>query len=388
MFSNKIFSSVIRFKKFMRKIINLVITFLCFYWISLEPFSIVVTNGILDIQESKKICVRLLLENDEKFIYKDTIRFSIDVPDIALTYWTPSIHSTHKYIPSFRRGQKIYTESFSGELTIDFVTKDIVGQKKSLEMASIYVAAVVGKDRDISSPVNSFASLNSGVKKLSFSSSFTGVSQMFFSDSLSSTLTDTLQSNLGLTLSNTLSDTISIALSLTGTWAKKILLAPCVLTRTIISSSKIEDLSNRFLILWRTLMHKLREQAESFWWLKWYLILTVFLILLIIKIFYRPVIYIIPLWGRLEIETRYFILLIWGTGTLLWLRFIIPEYLIFFVLGFYFIPFAFYYIRAPQDKFSGRLKSLIGFILACFVLPLWVKGYLLKNLDLILFWLK
>ncbi len=307
------------------------------------PVRLQLTNDCADMLVSKKICIRMVLEAHEQGLYKDLLRFSVDVPSLLLVGWHIMQVPALQYVLSFKRAKKIYNESCGAEFFIDF-PKDVSTEQrvKTLTGASFYVSGMIlqkdgtNKSFDLSVPLD---------QGLSLTQTATGVNLARGVDEL---LTNT-HNNVFIPESH----------------------------KKLISLDEENKSIDRVLTVWRKIAIGLRSLYESEKFILWYLAFLCLCFLLILKKYIRVLKFFIPLWGHPEQELRH--LLIWMClgATIIMFRTKCEESHILLALAIFFVFPALDYIRASQVTFWGRCKSLLGFILAMSIIPLMVKALIL-----------
>jgi len=104
-------------------------------WVSgVHAVTFMVTNDLDDAIVSKKIWVRFSLAPQECGIIKNTLQFSADSPDVALTSWHPLVESTSGFVDAFKKNKNMLVGPFAGWLIPEIVNAN---------PTSIYVSGLV-----------------------------------------------------------------------------------------------------------------------------------------------------------------------------------------------------------------------------------------------------
>ena len=113
----------------------------------LHPLELVMLNDIVEIAETKKIMLKIIFSEHEKVLYKEMFRFSSNNPQIKLRFWKASITPKSEYIIPFHQPKRIFTHSFSVELTVEVQGLDESNLQDQLANTSIAVSYVILDDR-------------------------------------------------------------------------------------------------------------------------------------------------------------------------------------------------------------------------------------------------
>lgn len=315
----------------------------------LLPVRLQLTNDCADILVSKKVCIRIVLEEHEQGLYKDMLRFSVDVPSLLLVGWHVVQIPSLQYVLSFKRAKKIYNESCNAEFFIDFSKNISTEQRiKILSSASFYVSGMIlqkdgtNKTFDLSIPLDQ--------QGLSLTQTTTGVNVPSGFETL-----------------------------VTGTHSNVFVPE----THQKLESFDVENRSvDRVLTVWRKIVTGLRSLYESEGFILWYLVFLSLCLLLILKKYVRVMRFFIPLWGYPEQELRRLLIWICLGATIVMFRTKCKESHILLALAIFFVFPALDYICASQETFWGRFKSLLGFVLAMSIIPLIVKALILMYLTI------
>lgn len=323
-----------------KKISYLFLIIACFIVQTLDAYQLYVQGSIQDMMASKRMHVRIMLDPTEQYIYKDSLRFSIDVPGIELKSWHASINPTQQYSLLFKRNKFVYPESFTAEIIFN-------AEKQALDQvdeANMYVAALVygkdGKNKANTVMVSLNQKDGAGVPE----------EQKQISDSI-----------------------------MTGTGATEM--------TDDVKKPIVEELGTEFAFfrelfgIWTRLVAPGKQFIGSRAFFLWYLVLLLVFILFVLKRRYRWLRYVIPFQGVWEKELRRFFGFVVGGASFYFLQFLIPMHIVLYALAVFLLITACYYLKKTpySETFLGKLKALLGFLLAAAILPVLIKGFLSQS---------
>jgi hypothetical protein len=108
----------------------------------LEAVDIQVANDFSNIVSTEIISLRFNLAPEDQAIYKEFLRFSIDLDNVELKNWHALTEPTEQYVPLFRQNKKLYSESFSIEINLRLWRKGSAVTAENLKKANLYVVCV------------------------------------------------------------------------------------------------------------------------------------------------------------------------------------------------------------------------------------------------------
>jgi len=323
---------------------------------TLNSFQLFVQNSLDDIVLSKRILVRIELEKTDQYLYKDSLRFSIDVPGIELKSWHASIHPTMQYSLLFKRNKLIYPESFTAEIVFTLghelsdplqIPEKIVNR---LRDANMYVAGLVyGKDGKNSAQTAMVSCYKKDDKK-------NGDHSVLAHNNLIA------QDNLERHQDHDYFD-------------------------DTLNQETIEQLGsellffNELLVVWKKITQPVKQFIGSKSFSIWYMILLVLWVLFLIKRYFRWMRFVIPFRGVWEKEIRRFLGFLVIGASFYWASLLIDLYVILYSFAcFLFICSCYYLKQTPNSTtFLGKLKIIIGFFCAFLVLPVFLKAFFLQK---------
>jgi len=322
--------------------------FLCFGFCfrAIMPVQLFIQNSLEDMVMSKRIQVRIELDKTDQYIYKDSLRFSIDVPGIELKSWQASIHPTTQYSLLFKRNKLIYPTSFTAEILFNF-NGQLEQLREQFPDANMYVACLIyGKDGKNSART---LMVSCYAPKSLYDNKQTGTSGA--SELLESKHDHDQQNH---------EDRNTI---------------------------KIEKLGsellffNELFIVWKKLTDPVKQFLGSSAFFVWYIILLLLSILFSIKPYFRWMRFIIPFRGIWEKELKRFVWLLVTGASFYFLSSLLELYIILYSFACFLLICSFYYFRETtySTTFLGKLKIIIGFICALFVLPILLKAFFLHK---------
>lgn len=341
----------------MLKKIILSFTLLFFQITNSSAVELTVTNDISNIFNSKKICVRLSLNQQDQGIYSNSLNFSIDHPEITMVSWECKQNPTMQYVTKFKRVKKLYMQPLTCEITLNFEAGD-TGDKKSntktvlknLRESSLYISCIVLDKNGTSQPVSLVKALDDGFSLLDTATYDSAFNNPLNYDSIKTFTQNYLNSSRA---QNKNSDYKNQKFSPPQ--------KPTPETANII----IDNVK----IIWGTFVSKLKNFFMSLNYILLYLLIFILMILLFFKKL-RPN----NIW---LIEIRRFLVICWILGSYSFLNIFMPPYIFFTIFAILITPISMYYIfTARTDSTLDKLKSLLGFALAMSTLPLLIKAYL------------
>jgi len=336
----------------MFKKIILSLTLLFFQITNNFAVELAITNDISNILNSKKICIRLSLNPQDQAIYSNSLNFSVDHPDITVTSWECKQNPTVQYVTRFKRAKKLYTQSLTCELMLNFESNNKTALQ-NLSESNLYISCIVLNKNGMSQPVSLAKALDDG-----FSLIDTGTYNNLFSNNLNYDTIKTFTKNY---FDNKNPDNKNQGdknkLDKKFNTPQK----PVQETANII----IDNLKS----IWVTLVSKLKSFFTSINYLFFYLIIFILMILLLFKKLNPRNIWLI--------EIRRFLVISWILSTYSFLNIFIPQYIFFTIFAVLIAPISMYYIfTARTESTLDKLKSFIGFALAISMLPLLIKAYI------------
>ncbi|MCB9493443.1 MAG: hypothetical protein H6679_04175 [Epsilonproteobacteria bacterium] len=111
-------------------------------------------SDVENILQSKKIWLHMQLEQTERGIVKDSLRFSIDTPCVTLQSWRATRNPVVVYDQAFRKNKKLLIDSCDCWLQLDFVLQQPMLCEQSLRQSCVYVACLVCQHDNTTMPVN------------------------------------------------------------------------------------------------------------------------------------------------------------------------------------------------------------------------------------------
>lgn len=308
-----------------------------------------ITNDISNILNSKKICVRLSLNHQDQAIYSNSLNFSVDHAAITVASWECKQNPTMQYVTKFKRVKKLYAQSLTCEITLNFATNDEKTALKNLSESNLYISCIVLDKNGTSQPVSLTKALDDGFSLINTTTYNNMFSNTLNYDSIK-TFTQNYLNNLD---SKNQVDKNEIKINT----QKK----PIIETSNVI----IDNLKN----IWETLFNKLKSFFTSVNYLFFYFIIFILMILLLLKKLSPRNIWLI--------EIRRFLVLCWILSTYSFLNIFMPKYIFFTFFAVLIAPISMYYVfTANTESMLDKLKSFIGFALAMSMLPLLIKAYL------------
>mgnify|MGYP001559652140 CR=1 FL=1 len=120
---------------------------------SLVALDIEVTNSVEDMITNKKIWLHLAFNPEEEGIFKRSLQFSVDQPDMLLRAWHPLVQWRPLFLPSFKKIKRMITNSFAGWLAIDFAVPDEAFARHMITQTRMQVSCLVLYKNGITAPV-------------------------------------------------------------------------------------------------------------------------------------------------------------------------------------------------------------------------------------------
>jgi hypothetical protein len=309
------------------------------------------TNDIFNILNSKKICARISLNAQDQAIYANSLNFSTDCPNISITSWKCKQDPSMQYVAKFKHVKKVYAESLDFEIILNQDESCKQNELlKSLRESNLYFSCIV-LDKNGSSRSASLVKT--------------------FDDGFSSIDTTTFKNSLAFDFIKTFTGTKDSLLDKTICPDKYLIASKIVPEPANIILDNLKD-------IWKTLVTKLNTFLSSSNCIFIYLIiLALALLMIIIRLRLR----LTNLW---LIEIHRFLVIcsfLWTYALIFWfsgLSKFISQATFFVSFAVLLVPISMYYIfTAGAHTTLGKLKSLIGFILASLILPLLIKAYFL-----------
>ncbi|MFA6990938.1 MAG: hypothetical protein WC192_02670 [Candidatus Babeliales bacterium] len=312
-----------------------------------------ITNDISNILNSKKICIRLSLDPQDQAIYSNSLNFSVDHPEITVVSWECKQNPTMQYVTKFKRIKKLYTQSLSCEVALNFESDNKKAALQNLSKSNLYISCIVLNKNGMSQPVSLAKALDDG-----FSLIDTGTYSNLFSNNLNYDTIKTFTKNY---FDNKNPDNKNQG---DKNETNKKLNTP---QKPIPEPANI--IIDNLKSIWRTLVSKMKSFFTSLNYIFLYLIIFILMILLLFKKLNSRNIWLI--------EIRRFLGLCWILSTYSFLKLLIPQYIFFAIFAVLIAPISMYYIfTARTESTLDKLKSFIGFALAMSMLPLLIKAYL------------
>lgn len=320
-----------------------------------------ITNDISNIFNSKNIYIRLSLNPQDQAIYSNSLNFSIDHPEITITSWTCKQNPTMQYVTKFKRVKKLYCESLTCEITLNFESDDISDKQsdnkktalKNLRESCLYASCIVLDKNGTSQPVSLVKTLDDGFSLLDTLTTNNTLNNPLNYEHIK-TLTQSYFSNKNPDDTNS---------SGKNNLDKKLNTSQKPMPET--ANLIIDNLQT----IWGTLVDKLKSFFTSLNYLFLYLIILILMIVLFLKRLSPRNIWLI--------EIRRFLVLCWILSTYSFLIMFMPRYIFFATFAALIAPISMYYIfTARTESTLDKLKSFIGFALAMSMLPLLIKAYL------------
>lgn len=319
--------------------------------VNVWPLSIYITNDTADMVSARKICARLSFDPDDAAIYKDTLCLSVDAPELELKGWRTPAQAPVLYVANFKKNKRLFTESFNLEILIDFDEKDRKKQLKVLGESYLSISSLLLTKDGKNKAENVIVPLKTSEPLEDFSLTMTTTS-------------------LGL-LSHYTSTLLPYQRSFDVFAATK---------HFIYKNNANEILViDRTKDLWSVMRQQFGKIVDSFSFYKWYSVLWIILLLLLLRLFYPVFRFIVPLsslWYR-EVVLLICILLFVSSWWLL--RAFVAPSLWYGVLAVLCVPGGCYYLWGGTETFLDRLKVLLGIVFAVSLLPLLVLACMHNN---------
>lgn len=308
---------------------------------------LVITNDISDILNSQKICVRLNLDCKDQAIHSNSLDFSIDNPSINIITWKCKQNHTLQYVPRFKRVKKLYAQSLTCEIALNFEPSDKKTVLKKLSESNLYISCIVLDRNGISQPANLVKALDDGFSFIDTETYNNTFNNVLNYDNITTFTQNYLKSNIAK-------------------WERE--------NKKIHAPEKpLPEYENIIIdnlkVIWNTLTIKCTFLLKSLNNIILYLIIFILIILLSLKQFRSKNPFLIELHRFLVISC-----ILWSYS---FFNVFIPQYIFFIIFAILMMPISMYYIfTAQSESILDKLKSFIGFALAISILPLLLKAYL------------
>lgn len=112
-----------------------------------QALEVAVLNDISEMIQSKKIVLRVDFSSEEKFLYRDMLRFSSSNPRVILRYWKASVAAKSEYISSFHQTKRVFTEPFDLEITFEGADTKETSLSTELTSTNIIISYVSLNDQ-------------------------------------------------------------------------------------------------------------------------------------------------------------------------------------------------------------------------------------------------
>lgn len=132
-----------------------------FLVLPLQAVRITLLNDPADIAKNQKICLHFQLDADDEGIFKNTLQFSIDHPEVSLVAWNTACLATDFCSSSLRKVRKIFSDSFTGEITLKNSVHDIQEQEHYFQNTKLYVSCFYLRKNGKVKPMNTMLHLGS-----------------------------------------------------------------------------------------------------------------------------------------------------------------------------------------------------------------------------------
>ncbi len=312
--------------------------FLFIAWTTgLSCFTVEVTSRPEDIATNATLWISISLTNQQRGIIKDSLRFSVDSPDIHITAWSHTAQSTDFFLPSSKKTVRLFPGAVSGWLDLSFNSHDYNKILSLLEQSSLYVSCFVLSHQGSIKPLCTRVTLNK-----------------------EQTPTKSLPSEVEIIEQ-------SSAFSLPSAFP---------LTQDFESDFRyIDRLSQQYVYLFSALsglFHSIH------YWLFFVCLLMLLIVTTYIKIPYvrRYIPYSFIWFGRDIMVLLWFLIMAFCLYSLRWL--LTPAWALLVFSVFVFVLGGYILFSSNNEKyFVGRFKSLIGMMSGSFLLPLLVQVWLL-----------
>lgn len=107
-----------------------------------QALELAVINDIPEMIRSKKIALRVDFSTEEKFLYRDMLRFSSSNTKIVLRYWKASVAAKSEYISSFHQTKRVFVEPFDLELTFEGINTSETTLPEELSQTNVIISYV------------------------------------------------------------------------------------------------------------------------------------------------------------------------------------------------------------------------------------------------------
>ncbi len=340
-------------ERLMFKKIILSLTLLFLQFTKSTAVELTITNDISNILNSKKICIRISLNPQDHGIYSNSLNFSVDNPDITVTSWECKQNPTMQYVTRFKRVKKLYTQSLSCEVALNFESDNKKAILQNLSESNLYISCIVLNKNGMSQPVSLSKALDDG-----FSLFNTGTYNNAFSNNLNYDIIKTFTKNYFDNKNPSNKNQVD-----KNKTDKNFNTPPKPVQET---ANVIID---NFKSIWGMLIGKLKSFFTSINYMFFYLTIFILMTLLLFKKLHPRNIWLI--------EIRRFLVICWILSTYSFLNIFIPQYIFFTIFAALIAPISMYYLfTARTESILDKLKSFIGFALTISMLPLLIKAYI------------
>jgi len=331
----------------MKNIINyfvksvLIFLYGTFFWGTCSAVDIQLASDFPGVFATSSTSIRFNLTKEDLAVYRDFLRFSIDVDGVELKSWRASIQPIEQYVPIFGRAKKLYTESFNVEIGLRF-DKNL--SEKDFKNSNLCVACLV-LDRDGKNKVcNVVLPLQESILEEKHSES------------------NKLETNLNSEDFKAFSTQDTVVNSISVQKNRKLYMAD--------SENEIfEKIDNVFAQILESFKSFL--DSDVFFKIYLFLCLIVFLIMFCWYFFSWAV-----------NDFKKFFIFLWAFANFYYLRTFVSELSILVSLAVVSLVVSIYCLKQnfKPETFGQKFKILIGTILAMTVLPLLVKACLINDL--------
>lgn len=309
-----------------------------FFTVPLYGVNIVVMNNPAARESNQKVWLKFIMEPGEQGIFKNTLRFSVDHPDIGLVAWNTSSVPIDSFSSSRKKTQAMYSQDFTGCLTLEHKHSGQLARRELLADAKLYVSCFVMRSNGKTRPLGKMLAL--------------GTSHVL---------------------------PLEHALATQTFSADKLYQVP--------TPMQVPDLAKEFEpiehlgAIWTALSGKIVGIifGKAFYW--WFAVVAVLFGSYFLKRRFGWLRFLAPFQGARAREVMALLGFLLATGLLYLAHFVIaPEYALYAFAALCFVTML-YVLLTPtsEEYFLGRLKSLIGIILGSMILPILLKAYLMQQ---------
>jgi hypothetical protein len=314
----------------------------------ISGLSVYITNDNTDMINAKKICVHLSFDPGEVALYKDTLCISVDAPDLELKGWRTTAQAPAAYASTFKKQRRLFTESFNLEILIDFEKNNRQAQMDVLSVANVSVSSLILTNQGTNKAENVVVPLKTTNVAEDLVLTVTTSGPIFASEYTSTLLP--YQRSFEFFKGN----------------------------ERLVGKQDINEVLviDRMKELWRVASTKVVARTAAISFYKWYLVLWVLLLLLLLRWLYPIFRFVIPVSMRWHREL--FIVVCLAVMILSWwqARGLVAPQVWYGALGALCAPASFYYLWGETETVLDRLKVLIGIIFAVALPPLVVLAYI------------